>query len=74
MRIDVFFGKELVQRAIKFQCGRQVVAEGLFDDHARIIRATGFRQSFGDCSEQAGRHRQVVQRRFGIRPIACEVR
>ncbi len=71
--IDVFFRKELVQSAIELLCGRQIVAERLFDDHARVVGAAGFRESFGDCSEQAGRHGQIVQRRLGIAQLLAQL-
>ena len=39
----------------------QIVTERFLDHDSRIGGAAGFRQAFGNCAKQAGRHRQIMQ-------------
>ena len=62
MRKIAVLGKYVVQDAIEFARRFQIAAKRFFDDDARIFRATGFLQTFGDLAEIIRRNRQIMQR------------
>src|SRR5579862_4993814 len=72
--IDGALGEDLVQRAIQLQRSLQVVAEGLLDDGARIVRASRLLQAERDGAKEAGRHREVVQRRLRLAELLAQFR
>ena len=47
--------------------GRDVVAEGLLDDHARVLGQPGLGESLDDGAEEEGRDLEVEDRALGIR-------
>jgi hypothetical protein len=83
---DVPFREVLPQHAVELLRGCAVVAERLLNHQSRIPCGAGFRQGHCHGTEQARRHRQIVQRplrlakflvqlreRRGIRIVAVDV-
>ena len=61
---DSFFREIAVQDSVEFLRRSQVASEGLLHHDACILRAAGLGQPLGDCAEQGGWNRQVMQRLF----------
>jgi hypothetical protein len=59
---DRRFRDDLLERAVDGLRTGEIAAERLLDDHARVGCTTGTAQLRRDCSEQAGRDRQVMAR------------
>ncbi len=67
---DILFREIFPQHLVEFFGRCAIVAERFFDHQPRILCGAGFRDPRRHGGEQAGRHRQIIQRAHGLAEFA----